>query len=428
MSGLAPIAVLLVITGRFDVDGNVVVEARGGEGPVVTGPNSEPTVVSVLTPTVALHFDDHDLQLRLAYGPRISWSKSTDVPAGDPLILHVATLDARIQESSRLNLAGFANVSYGATDYAYLPQVFMATQATLPTPSKFVAATLGATVQLQATTNWLFRTTVEGIHRRPIDEKATTTADGAPNPQFVPFPRTTSVSLTPSLIGRLSRLDEMTFASGVTYQSTSTPTPGISPTDVPPVLSMRAEILTVTPTIGWRTHLSRRYDLHLAGGVAYHHIFASSSLARPSPITPAAAADVGIHLLSSQDVTIRATSGVVLDYFLDPILGTSGRRGLAFFRVLSTLPQSWSVGIDASFATSLEAAPVNATNPDETVASVALPVRHRASDHVTMEVGGRWSERAPHFKAPNFAFHQPQFWLYVLLTGTSRTVPAFRAP
>ena len=96
----------------------------------------------------------------------------------------------------------------------------------------------------------------------------------------------------------------------------------------------------------------------------------------------------------------------------------------------------WTAALQAVFGTNLSgqpldagpAGPLLAITPDETAASVALPIRHRASDNLILEFGGRWSDRGPHLSASNFAFHQRELWAYVMLTATTRHLPRWTTP
>jgi hypothetical protein len=431
MLALVPVVALLVIAGKVDVDAIVAAEGRAGEMIVGSALNPEPTAAGVITPTGELWFENHLLQLRLAYSPRFYWAKSETVPStGRPLILHTVTLGAKLRESRRVSTSGLATVSAGAADYAYLPQVLGTTQASIPQAVNFLSVSAGAGIQVRTAANWSFQTTVEGIHRRPIGDTATSTQSIDSSNGLAPaFPRETYFFFLPSLTGRLSPLDDVILSSAVTYQMTS------ASLFLGPNLNSAAgpiEILTVAPSLGWRTRLSHRYDLHLAAGMAYDHVIESPSSDRPFPVAPTGAADLTVHLVSRQEITVQAVSGVLVDYYVDPILGTSGPRGAAFCRMLLTFPRSWTVGLEAAFATSLSTQQLSGYMagfyPDETVAAVSLPVRHRVSQHVMAETGFRWSERAPRFSAPGFRFHEQQEWLYLLLAVTTRPIPSYRTP
>jgi hypothetical protein len=50
--------------------------------------------------------------------------------------------------------------------------------------------------------------------------------------------------------------------------------------------------------------------------------------------------------------------------------------------------------------------------------SATLPIRYRLSRHWTFELGGRYSDRAPHLEAKPFRFHQRELWVYGLVTAT----------
>jgi hypothetical protein len=66
--------------------------------------------------------------------------------------------------------------------------------------------------------------------------------------------------------------------------------------------------------------------------------------------------------------------------------------------------------------------------PDETFISAAVPVRHRVTTHLLMEMGVRYSDRGPHLGADDFKFHQRELWVYLAATATTFPIPAFVNP
>src|SRR5262249_52460427 len=122
-----------------------------------------------------------------------------------------------------------------------------------------------------------------------------------------------------------------------------------------------------------------------------------------------------------------------VDYYVDPILNTTGPRGTATTELYFAFPGDWVTGISGSFSTSLSlqtpyAAQTGGTFPDETAFSVSVPVRHRVSSYLIAEVGGRVANRGPRLTAPVLDFHQRQLWIYVQLTATTRLVPRWLNP
>jgi hypothetical protein len=428
MVHLASAVALLILGGRFDVDAAVVAEGRAGIAPIAGHP-SEPSVAGIVTPGAEVRYEGHSLLARLAYGVRVYEGVTQDLPVGEPLFLQTANLSLRLRLGRQFEATVAANTSYGSTDYAYLPQLLGQMQAALPQPVKFLSMSAAIITLWRLSPLWSLQTTADVIDRRPIGSNTDATMPGNEAP-FV-FPHQTSFFLIPALIGKVTRVDDIIAAVGASYQSTDgqrVVRAGILTGPLDPV-----KVFTVTPSLGWRTRLSRRYDFHLAAGVAYNHVIAKpAELPEISPFSPTGAIDLTVHLVSRRDVTVRGTFGAIVDYYVDPILGTSGPRGASFAHLLFFFPRSWIVGIDATFATRLTAGPNLATagsnlrDPDETAVALAIPVRHRISRNYAAEVGVRLSDRAPNFASSNFSFDAHEAWLYMLLTATSRAIPDYR--
>jgi hypothetical protein len=444
MFGVVLAAGLLLVAGKLDVNGIVIAEVRGGEAPVVAGGPSAPSLIGVVTPTVDLRFEGHALQLRLDYSVRVFYLRAEGFPdQGAPLVLHTVGASAKQRLSPRVLVSSLASVSYGAADYTYLPQVLGTTQAALPQVLDILAVTAEAGIQVRLSREWTFLFTLDGSHYGPANgsgsnQPSPVPVSGSPGlaPALTPpFPEQTAVYATPSVIGRVTPRDDITFASAVTYQSISSPQL-VTQSGSGPAMFVPGtfEVLTVAPLVGWRRRLSPRDRLRLEAGLVYDYVIASPSVLRPFPVAPTANAAINSFVVNHRYLAVQLGSGLGVDYFVDPVLGTSGPRGTASFGAHLILPPSWILGIEGSFVTSLSPHPLGALSmvdttgplPDETAFAVALPVRHRASKNLIVEFGGRWADRAPHWAAPNFAFHQRQLWLYVSLTATSRPVPEFR--
>jgi hypothetical protein len=173
--------------------------------------------------------------------------------------------------------------------------------------------------------------------------------------------------------------------------------------------------------VGLSTLFERHASLDIHAGVAFNHLV-SSLMTQPNTFTPVAGATWEQRLVSLREWTLTSTVHDSVDYYVDPILAIAAPRDSAAVGVTLFLPPTWWVGLEGNFSTSLSAHSLgDPTNyPDEVGAGVNVPVRHTLSENLSMEFGGRWSDRTPFFTAPNFGFHQRQLWLYVSLSGTTR--------
>jgi hypothetical protein len=426
MLNLASAVALLIVGGRFDVNAGVAAEGRAGVTPVATagGFDSTPSAAGIVTPGGELQFQSPRLVTRLTYGLRIFESVTRDLPVQSPLYLHNATLSLLLRPGRRFDATAAGSLSYGEADYSYFSQVLGQMQPTLPPPLKFLSLSMGVVTHLRLTPLWTLQTAADVLDRRQVDSAP----PAAGTLSVFRFPHQRSFDVIPSLIGRITRRDDIIAAVGAVYQATDgqQALPGAVVTAPPETI----EILSITPNLGWRVRLSRRYDFHIAAGLTYSYLIKkSAAFGEISPVAPTGAVDLTVHLLTSRAVTLRGMFGATFDYFLDPVLGVSGTRGTSFARLTAYLPLEWTAGFDASFTTLLTSnqnTTLAAVNPDQTVVAVAAPVRHRISRNFTAEMGLRYTDRAPNLGSANFSFHAHEAWLYFVLTATSRAVPEFR--
>ena len=431
MVHLASAVALLIVGGKFDVNAAVVGEARAGVTPIPTTGRyvSTPSAAGIVTPSGELDFESPRLTTRLTYGLRIFESVTRDIPIQSPLYLHNVNLNLVLRPGRRFDATVTGNVSYGSADYNYLTQFLGSTQISAPPPVKFLSLSMGIVTRLRLTTLWTLETAADIVDRRQVDTPTATAVAGTP--LVLTFPHQRSFGVVPALIGRITRRDDLIVALGGVYQATDgqQALPGAVVTGP----SGAVEMFSLTPSLGWRGRLSRRYDLHLAGGLSYNYVIEKpDAFPAVSPVAPIGAIDLTVHLVTRRAMTVQGTFGAAVDYFLDPILGASGSRGTSFAHLTLYFPLNWTAGFDASFATLLTSNPygtlpgLTVTNPDETVVVLGIPVRHRMSRNLTAEMGLRYSDRGPNLWSSNFAFHAHEAWLYLVLAANSRAIRDYR--
>jgi hypothetical protein len=406
--GLPAPGLLFLLAAGFEVNAGIVAEARGGEAPVV--PGSEPTaaVASTIAPAADVGLRQRVLELRLAYAPRIFWRRPNRFETERPLVLHNLGFDMQGQVARGSLLTGRASVAWGEADYSALPRLLGSGQSALPAPARILVATARTGSRLEMSRTWRLELGLEVEHRRPLGAATPMTAPPPDEPAAAPapaFPQGTTWSFVPATTHRLTRRDRLIADSSVVY---ATYISGV-------------EVLSWIPELSWERTLFRASDLRLGAGVAYTVDLGSpqdsqSSLGGWSPI-----ADVlfNTRLLHRRGFELRGSAQAALDFVVDPVLATVGPRGMTLARLSLLFAPHWALGLEGLFATSLRSTPLPGT-PDETVASLAVPVRRRLSENVVFEVGGRWSDRATHLQAANFSFHQRELWFYSSLTATTR--------
>lgn len=416
MLGLVPLASLLLVAGEVELNATVTAETRAGQAPLRANEDPRAGVIGVLTPMGDLLIRQSDLEFRLEYGPRIFWRWPNLASRVKPLVLHVGNLTLATRLTPTLSLTGGSTVSAGEVDYSLLPQLVGSVQASLPTVASLLVATGRLGIDLQVTRLTRVGLALEASHRRPLGEVDPTITPGAAFLQ-----RQSAVQAAPNMTVRLSRQDDVSFATAVAYRWFESGT----------------NFLSVTPQAGWRRRLSATDEFRLSAGVTYGHVRYAPNTPTPSgalaaeTVSPVGSAEVGKLLLRHRSVALQGVAGAMVDYYVDPILTLAQKRVTVTARLLLSLRDRWTAGIETALGTSIEplAAPGGmGTPPDATYASVTVPIRHRPADNVFLEFGGQWADRAPHTESSVFGFHQRQLWLYAMVTLTTREVPRWVMP
>ncbi|MEO8212229.1 MAG: hypothetical protein ABI560_03505, partial [Myxococcales bacterium] len=434
MLGLLPLAGLMWVSGQFAAYGSAVGELRVGQAPVVAGRNPVAGVATALTPIGQLEYTTPNRQVILEYGPRLLWRQPNLLESKKLLVLHVADLSVTLDVTPTVRLVERAAASYGEADYAALTQIF-GRQSNLPQVMDIFAVSAGTGLRWDANRIWRYEAILDVEHREvvgDISERPSAGVPGAPpvvieTPagappvidtgtfQISPSFRQTNLQLDSSAIARIDRRNDLVLTLGGSDR----------------ILDNGVDIVALTPRLGWRTRLARTTELRLAAGVTYVRDRGARRLVGEGGIVrPVGDASIDTLLLGRRNVAWRGGAGVTLDYFVEPFLPAVGPRVIAVARSLVLFEPSWTVGVEGLFASSLRGTPPTPTarNVDETVVSVALPVRHRVSKNFIVETGVRWSVLAPRIRADDVTFHQRQTWIYVSLTGTTRRVDEWIAP
>ena len=213
MLGL-PAAVLLVsLAGNFDVNGAVTLEGRVGEAPLNTAGTVEKGVAGILMPDVMLSYLSRTTDARLDYSARIFWREPNEANTLKPVILHVVNLGVSSQATPRLQLTANGNMSVGEADYTALAQVLPG-QPALPAVIDFLSITggVGATEALSRRAKLGLNLSI--VNRRPLGQTADVSATAGAVPLF---PRQTTVVAEPNFRYTLSRRDDLTANSPVSY-------------------------------------------------------------------------------------------------------------------------------------------------------------------------------------------------------------------
>jgi hypothetical protein len=415
----------LLVAGQFDPGATAVLETRGGEAPRIPGQSPEATVGAVFTPGADVRYLGHDLDLRLAFDDRIYvYSSTGDAHAYEtPLYLYSLLFSADGKPTPRSHVTSRATVLYGAADYAYLPLIFGTSAATLRLAPQIFSASGEVSIQDHATERVDLTLVLGANHHRPVGNNMPimVPVETMGIPAFLQYiiPVYTSVTATPGAAVRLTRTDKLMLSCLFEGEHISRIPTLLSTTD-----THTLESYTVVPTIGTRSFLARDKTLDLHVAVALNHLVSTVPVEAYSA-TPVGGVVYEQRLIGWRESMLTMTTGELIDFYVDPVLATAAPRSVTSASLVLALPEVWSIGLEASYASSLSAHPIgtpgNLYYPDEVSYSLAVPVRHRLSEFLQMEFGGRWSDRRPFYTADaGYGFHQLQLWLYVSLSGTTR--------
>ncbi len=428
--GATVLSALLLVSGEthFDIGGRF--ESRVGQAPTgltqnaagVTVPAKEAQVLLIATPSLGLRYLSGANELHATSFTRVLWRPQPLLHAR-PLVLETVEVSEIARPSPRtrwrLNFRG----SYGEEDYTSLSQRFVA-QPSLPAALTVFLANATGEASWRASRRTDLTLQLLGIYRRTVDtQTALTTSDGDRAPIFV-FPPQATVSVAPGVRHLLSR--RTTLEASVPVMDTD-----IGATTQGAVAVGELNVFSVQPQAGIRQRLTTNHQLHLAAGVAYAVALRRSDYTQSwPPLLPLAQIDLTSYFRRSHEVEWRSTVGAATQAFADPVLGVEVLRGTAQARVDAEIGGNWGVGALVVFATNVTGPlrPVGGQMgpgvlaPDETIISAELPFHYRWPNQLLVEMGGRFAQRGPHLRSPNFAWRETsrELWLFVSLSTLTK--------
>ncbi|HVZ85326.1 MAG TPA: hypothetical protein VHG72_00025 [Polyangia bacterium] len=396
----------LQIAPSLDLEGGALAESRAGEQPLIPGQAPQAFVAELVTPLVGIELRRPTLSLDLSYAPRFYFEHPTPAGASTPLILHAAALAFRGLASREVTITGTATGSFGKPDYNALSQALGTAQGQLPPVVEEIGSVNGLVeMDAELAPRWLLLTTGQVFYWKWLNPGPTPPVVMAADGTILPLATSQiAFALAPGVTQHLTERDDLAYVVTAGYADYSSGT----------------KVLTLTPTFGWRTRLTRRDVLKLTLGASYAQALGltTNAAVRGANVSPVGSALLEGDLARRERTYVTGLVGATVDYYLDPVLQVALPRAAFTLRVAATVVPDWSVGLNGDFATALLRTPLPG-NPDETTFTVTLPVRHRISSDLFAELGVRWADRGPSLNAPEFAFHQRQLWLYFSLTATT---------
>lgn len=438
-SGAMASCLLCLIHAETRVEAGGRFEAMVGQAPTgQTAANAEQNQATlVAVPTFGLHWTAQDEDLRALSATRIFW-RPVPLPDQRPLFLETIEASHRARPSRRSGLFFTLRASYGEESYVSLTQQFT-NQPSLPPALTALMLNANAEASWQASRRTSYILKASAAHREQVGASDANAAGGT----FIPgitlgtrtstsrlsLPTQTTSTLTPTVRHRLSRrstmdafvvvsdvdMRDMQVASGSTDQKGA------------------ANILSLTPELMLTHELGRSQQVRTAVGLTYARLLSSSNVTESwAPVAPLALVELNTLHARHHELTVRSSISLSTTWTIDPILGQAVQRGTAQARVMSDLGRGWSASIrmalTADFNQLTQArgsatTPSTTTLPDQTVASLDLPIRYVLSREFSAEFGARYATRGPYWNTPGFQWHNHEAWLFLNLMTNLRTAP-----
>jgi hypothetical protein len=412
-------------TTVVDAAAGVEGEVAAGRAPVqLTGPE-ENSLTFTLVPGAALRLRSMTDTLTLTYTPRIFYRIPNALEVNRPLLLHQMTVDHSDKVSRRLTWNSTFSASVGEVDYTASNLVFNTVTSAVRTSVTDIIRLDGQTgfqYELSRLVRWTLD--VNADYTRPLGDDRYTppvNVDGSPvDVGDVPVggvPESAQVSTVSGLSYAVTRADRVGLSGEITYQW----------------FPDTGRFLLLSPSMFWDKQLSRRTDIGVAAGVAYvvtvealdgrdqeNSFGGTGSFSYNSIIYRARSAVMSLHL------------GGSLDWFFDPIAGTSQPRAGVDASSNIEVGRDWQITPNASFYTLLRESR-SVTGPgrvpgvdDTTVELVSLdatqlrgeiPCSYRISNLAYVNFGVRGSLRGRSLLDEDFSLTElVEFWAFAGLT------------
>ncbi len=418
-------------------------EVAAGRAPVDYAGAPKNSASFTVVPGAGVRRRSPQSTLTLSYTPRIYYRGPNALSVDRPLVLHQAALTHDWDATHDISWTSSAQVSVGQIDYTAAGVVFDETissavrtsitdlfRATGTTGARFG---LSPRLSLNIDNSVEYTTTLDDTAVIPTPE-AVAAGQGMPGVGQSIFgsviPDSFQVSTHPSLGFLIGRDMHLGTSVDVTYQW----------------FKDTARYLLISPDLFWDAKFGARTTVSIAGGFSYLHVLdAIDTEQLESSFGGNAHVDLNTVVYRGSGTTATYGIDASLEYYFDPITGTSTPRAGATTRMLLELGRKWTLEPIAAFYTVLETTryvvlrngvPVTAdpNDPDgalqldafvandATLVRLELPVTYQASEGVGLSFGVRSNMRARPLSDPDFKLNeQYELWAFVGLTIRTAT-------
>jgi hypothetical protein len=415
-----------VVEAAAGVDG----EVAAGRAPVQLNGQEENSVTFTLVPGAALRLRGATNTLTLSYTPRIFYRVPNVLEVSRPLVLHQFQLDDILRASRNMTWTSTAGVSVGEIDYTASALVFDPGSSAVRTSVVDIVRGEGQTgFQLDVTRRLRWSADVAGEYTTPINAGDTSTpppveAVGDFSNATGTVPKSAQVSATSSLSYAVTRADRIAANGEVTYQW----------------FPDTGRFLLLSPNISWDSQLSRQTTMSVSAGVAYVITLATPGGSDPGDaIGGTGGFAMESVLYRARNVRVSTGFGANLDWFFDPIAGTSQPRAGANAGTNIDIGRDWSISPNFSFYTILRGASTTLGEPaietpdgseaplppvttqgityDATQLRGEIPFTYRISNLVSLNFGTRGALRGRSLTQDNFRLNERyEIWAFFGLT------------
>lgn len=401
-------------------------EVAAGRAPVqLTGPE-ENSVAFTLVPGLGLRLRSVANTLSLVYTPRIFYRVPNQLDVSRPLLLHQLQLNDTLLTSRNMAWTSTAGLSVGELDYTASNFFAPGSSAVRASVVDIVRAEGQTGFVLDVTRRFRWLADVSAEYTTPLGDQDTVTAPPVPvagddlsNLVGGTVPESAQVSGRSSFSYALTRSDRVAANGEITYQW----------------FPDTGRFLLLSPDLSWERRLSRQSTLAVSGGFAYVITLATadgSDIGDALGGTGSIQFDSELH--RARNVRVSTSFGAGVDWFFDPVAGTSQPRAAVDAATSIDIGRDWSISPNASFYAVIRGAsttlggqavvdgvmvPVaaQAITPDATQVRAEVPFTYRLSDFVAVNFGLRGSLRGRSLTQSDFRLDERyEIWAFFGLT------------
>jgi hypothetical protein len=391
-------------------------EVAAGRAPVDLDGPEENSIALTGTPAVGLRIHDETHTFTTTYAPRFYYRIPNPLEVRRPLVLHQIGLGYENLIDISTQWITNAHVNVGELDYTTASLVFDPQAAALQQDVAQVARVDGeSTLRHSTSRRATLQLTLQGEYTTPINTPDAVVAPAPTEPPVDPtvvapvageILKSASGTVRPELRYVLTRRDFLTTSLRVSYQW----------------FSNGGRFVVISPQIGWERRLTPRTTFVSSAGPLYvFTLDAAPGNDDDNFIGGGGVLELRSILSRSDGAELTGHISGTVDWFFDPLAGTSDPRATLELGAAARFGRDWTFTPTASFSTLLredsDGAAAVLERTDATVLRAELPVRYAITRAVQFNFGGRGSLRGTRLGSDDFRLNeQLEAWVYVGLS------------